>query len=67
MVLVTFFFIMLHGMWDPGSLPGDRTCTCPLHWKLRVLTIGPPGKSQSLYLHMGPVGVSVPESKAPDA
>ena len=44
-------------MWDPGSLPGDWTCTCPLHWKLRVLTIGPPGKSQSLYLHMGPVGV----------
>ena len=32
-----------------------------------VLTIGPPGKSQCLYPHMGPLGVSSPESKAPDA
>ena len=35
------------GMWDPNQGSNPR----PLHWKLGVLTTGPPGKSPgSLYL-----------------
>ena len=30
--------------WDLSSLTRDQTC-CPLHWKQRILTTGPPGKS----------------------
>ena len=31
-------------MWDLSSLTRDQT-PCPLHWQLKVLTTGPPGKS----------------------
>ena len=31
-------------MWDLSSLARDQT-PCPLHWQLKVLTTGPPGKS----------------------
>ena len=39
-----FFCAALHSMRDPSSPTRDRTCV-PLHWKHRVLTTGPPGKS----------------------
>ena len=39
-----FFFFWPHGLWDQGLNP------CPLHWKHRVLTTGPPGKSLMFHL-----------------
>lgn len=41
----TFIFLAeLYGMWDPSSPTGYWT----LHWKFRILTNGPPGKSPFL-------------------
>lgn len=34
---------MLQGMWGLSFLTKDQTHT-PSHWKLRVLTVGLPGK-----------------------
>ena len=39
-----FFFLEPHSMRDLSSLTRDWTLH-PLHWKCRVLTTGPPGKS----------------------
>ena len=41
---IFIFLAMLHCMWDLSSLTRDRICT-PLHWKLRILTTGPPGST----------------------
>ena len=35
-----------HSMWDLSSqIPGPGISPAPLHWKCRVLTTGPSGKS----------------------
>ena len=39
---VYLFSTAPHGMWN---LPDQGSSPCPLQWKLRVLTTGPPGKS----------------------
>ena len=45
-VFVFFFFNQSNIMQDLSSQGSDP---CPLQWKCRVLTTGPPGKSQSLW------------------
>ena len=46
-----FFFFkslaVLRGMWDRSSWTRGSNL-CPLHWEGRVLTTGPPGKSQPI-------------------
>ena len=46
LVIFYHFYILAlqHGMWDLSSL--TRVKPVSLQWKLRVLTTGPPGKSQ---------------------
>ena len=42
-------FIFGHTAWPAGSYSPTRDGTCaPCRWKGRVLTTGPPGKSQEL-------------------
>ena len=45
-----FFFpsVVMHVMWELIPWPGLNLNT--LHWKLRLLTTGPPGKSQKPFL-----------------
>ena len=38
-------------MWHVGLVPPRGSDPCPLHWKLRVLTTGPPGTSPCFLLH----------------
>ena len=41
-----FFFFFGHAIWHVESyFPNQGLKLCPLRWKLRVLTTGPPGKS----------------------
>ena len=41
-----FCFAFGHTAWHAGSQFADKVWNpCPLHWKRRVLTTGPPGKS----------------------
>ena len=39
-----YFLATLHGMWD--LVPQGGVDLQPLQWKHRILTTGPPGKSQ---------------------
>ena len=44
----TFFFFFGHAMRPVGCrilVPQQGSKPCPLHWELRVLTTGPPGKA----------------------
>ena len=45
--LSILFLAILHGLQDLISPTRDGTCA-PCRWKGRVLTTGPPGKSQEL-------------------
>ena len=42
------FLAVLRGTWDL-SFPTKRSNPCPLQWKHRILTTGPPGKSSKVY------------------
>ena len=45
LVRCTFFFFC-HATWLAGFYFSDqRRNSCPLQWKHRILTTGPPGKS----------------------
>ena len=50
-ILLLFYVLIfwLWDTWDPSPSTGDRTYTL-LHWKVKSLTTGSPGKSLFLYL-----------------
>ena len=50
-VLFYFFNFFGHTMQNAGSLfPNQGSHPCPLQWRCRVLTTGPPGKSWDVIL-----------------
>ena len=58
-----FFLVTLWGVWYLSSPIRDWTHTLPpttpLHWKCRVLTTGPPGKSKHSYCKLQGIAISV--------
>ena len=47
-------YLFGHTAWHLGSwFPNQRLSLCPLQWKCRVLTTGPPGKTFNLCLMSG--------------
>ena len=48
LVLVVLLFFVF-GKHVGSQLPDQTLNLCPLHWKWRVLTTGPRGKSQDVF------------------
>ena len=48
-VIFFFFLAALYDMWEFSSSARELN-PCPLQWKHRILTTGPPGKSQDIMM-----------------